>query len=245
MKKLLFAIFILFSTFADAKNINVNYGVSFGVLGELGLANVKLTESGNRYTIDIHAKTTGIVKVMSQNRTERHISEGHIVNGKYISDSYKVFISFGNKTKEKIYTIDHKTKTVTKHIIRKKDSKVIIDKIEKLPFYSQNDLLSLYMNTPKLISEYSGEAKVYRYKAIGAENQDGSVEIRVPSSSEIARYKKELGVGYKHYFKAIINQPIFASKRGEFMISMDNNGVTHKAILQDLLLFGDLVAIKK
>jgi hypothetical protein len=244
MKKILLII-LLFSAFIYSKNMNVNYGVSFGILGQLGQANVKLSESGSKYTIDIHAQTIGIVKVMSKNRTERHISEGHISNGKYISDSYKVFISYGNKTKEKIYIINHKTKTVTKQIIRKENGKVILDKTEKLPFYSQNDLLSLYMNTPKLIGPPSDEAKVYRFKAVGAENQDGNIEIRVPSNSEMTRYKKELGDGHKHYFKAIINQPIFASKRGEFMISVDSDGVTNKAILQDLLLFGDLVAVKK
>ncbi len=245
MKKLLFITLLFFSTFGFSKNMSVNYGVSFGVLGELGVANVKLTQSDNRYSIDIHAKTIGIVRAMSKNRTERHIGEGHIINGKYISDSYRVFISFGNKTKEKIYTINHKTKVVTKQIIRKKDGKIIINSTEKLPFYSQNDLLSLYMNTPIQIALPGSDAKVYRFKAVGAENQDGNVEIRVPSKDEIARYQKELGDGHKHYFKVIINQPIFASKRGEFMISVDNNGVTHKAILQDLLLFGDLVATKK
>lgn len=245
MKKLFFIVLLFFTTFGFAKNMNVNYGVSFGVLGQLGLANVKLSESGNKYTIDIHAKTIGIVKAMSKNRTEQHISEGHIINGKYISDSYSVFISYGNKTKEKIYKINHKTKVVTKQIIRKENGKVILNETEKLPFYSQNDLLSLYMNTPKLIAPPATEAKVYRFKAVGAENQDGNIEIRVPSNSEMTRYKKELGDGHKHYFKAIINQPIFASKRGEFMISVDSDGVTNKAILQDLLLFGDLVAVKK
>ena len=244
MKKLL-SIILLFSAFVYSKNMNVNYGVSFGVLGQLGQANVKLSESGNKYTIDIHAKTIGIVKTMSKNRTEQHISEGRIVGGKYISDSYRVLISFGNKTKEKIYKINHKTKVVIKQIIRKENGKITLDETEKLPFYSQNDLLSLYMNTPKLIAPPATEAKIYRFKAVGAENQDGNIEIRVPSNSEMTRYKKELGDGHKHYFKAIINQPIFASKRGEFMISVDSDGVTNKAILQDLLLFGDLVAVKK
>lgn len=245
MKNIFFIISIFFTTFVYGKNMNVNYGVSFGVLGELGLANVALKETGNKYTIDIHAKTTGIVKTMSRNRQERHISQGHIESGRYVSDSYKVFISFGNKTKEKIYTINHKTKVVTKQIIRTKDGKVILNETEKLPFFSQNDLLSLYMNIPKMIGLPSSEAKVYRFKAVGAENQDGTIEVRVPSISEAARYKNELGSGGKHYFKAIINQPIFASKRGEFMITMNESGVTNKAILQDLLLFGDLVAVRK
>lgn len=245
MKKMLFITLLFLSTFSFGKNISVDYGVLFGVLGELGVANVNLTQNKNDYMIDIHAKTIGIVRAMSKNRTERHISKGHVVNGKYISDTYKVYISYGNKTKEKIYKIDHKTKTITKQIVRKEDGRVVLDKTEKLHFYSQNDLLSLYMNTPKFISLPKNESKVYRFKAAGAENQDGNVEIRVPSKDEMSRYKKELGDGYKHYFKAIINQPIFTSRKGEFMIAMDNDGVTHKAILQDLLLFGDLVATKK
>jgi hypothetical protein len=245
MKKILLVLFTLGFMQLNAGGVNVNYGVSFGVLGELGTASVSLNESGKNYIIDIHAKTTGVVRVMSGNRQERHTSRGHIAGGKYISDSYSVHISHGNKIKDKLYTIDHKAKRVTKRIIKKEGGKIVSDEVEKLDFYSPNDLLSIYMNTPKLISPSGDTSKSYRLKAVGAENQDGSIEILVPSISQLPRYKKELGDGHKWYFKAIINQPIFASKRGEFMISMDENGVTQKAVLQDLLMFGDLVARKK
>ncbi|MFA5502093.1 MAG: hypothetical protein WC253_05625 [Sulfurovaceae bacterium] len=242
MKKVFILLFL--SVFVYAKSIDVNYGVSFGVLGELGIANVHLDESNNRYTIDINAKTTGIVKTMSSNRQERHISRGHIVNGKYVSDSYIVHVSRANKIKDKIYTINHQTKTVTKRIIKKENGKVVSDVREKLPFYSSNDLLSMYMNMPKLISPSSGTAKNYRFKAVGAENQNGNIEIYVPDISGLSTYKQELGNEGHWYFTAIINQPIFASKRGEFMIAMDKDGVTQKAVLQDIILFGDLVARK-
>lgn len=245
MKKLLLTLFATGMMLVNAQSVNVNYGVRFGVLGELGKASVAMNESKSSYTIDIHAKTTGMVRAMSGNRQERHTSRGHISDGKYISDSYSVHISHGNKVKDKIYTINHKTKQVTKRIIKKEGGRVVSDSVEKLDFYSQNDLLSIYMNTPKLIAPSGATSKTYRFKAIGAENQDGTIEIFVPSLSQLPKYKKELGDGHKWYFKAIINQPIFASKRGEFMISMDENGVTNKAVLQDLIMFGDLVAIKK
>lgn len=245
MKKLLLTLIFTFFTFLSAGNMNVNYGVRFGVLGELGIASVRLDESGKNYTIDINAKTTGMVRVMSSNRQERHTSHGHIVEGKYIADSYNVHISYGNKVKDKTYIINHKTRQVTKRIIKKENGKVVSDEVEKLDFYSPNDLLSIYMNIPKLILPSGNTSKTYRFKAVGAENQDGSIEIFVPSLSQLPKYKQELGDGAKWYFKAIINQPIFASKRGEFMIAMDKQGVTNKAVLQDLILFGDLVAIKK
>ncbi|MBN2721939.1 MAG: hypothetical protein JXQ77_03900 [Campylobacterales bacterium] len=244
MKKLFLFVTIVFGIFAYAKSVNVDYIVRFGVIGDLGRANIHLNESNNRYTIDIKAKTIGMVKVMSGDRTERHISKGHIVNGKYVSDSYNVHISRGNKIKDKIYTINHKTKTVVKRIIKKENGKVILDQSEKLSFYSSNDLLSMYMNIPKLISPSASADKIYRFQAVGAENQDGNIEIFIPSVSKVPAYKKELGDGAAWYFKAIINQPIFASKRGEFMIAMDKDGVAQKAVLQDLILFGDLVARK-
>lgn len=235
---------IVFGIFAYAKSVNVDYIVRFGVVGDLGRANIRLNESNNRYSIDIKAKTIGMVKVMSGDRTERHISKGHIVNGKYVSDSYIVHISRANKIKDKIYTINHKTKTVTKRIIKKENGKIVSDVREKLAFYSSDDLLSMYMNTPKLISRSSDTAKIYRFKAVGAENQDGNIEIFVPAISSLPRYKQELGNEGHWYFKAIIDQPIFASKRGEFMIAMGKDGVAQKAVLQDLILFGDLVARK-
>ncbi len=242
MKKLFLFTLLFLGVFVHAKSVDINYSVRFGVLGELGRANVHLDESGNNYIIDIRAKTTGIVKAMSGNRQERHTSRGHIINGKYVSDGYMVIISYSNKTKLKTYTINHQTKTVTKRIIKKEFGKVVSDKSEKLPFYSSNDLLSMYMNTPKLISPSSNKAKAYRFKVVGAENQDGNIDIFVPAISNLPRYKQVLGNEGHWYFTAIINQPIFASKRGEFMISMDKDGVTQKAVLQDLILFGDLVA---
>ena len=68
MKKIFIFIVFFIGVFANAKIIDIDYGVSFGVLGELGRANVHLDESGNNYIIDIKAKTTGIVKTMSSNR---------------------------------------------------------------------------------------------------------------------------------------------------------------------------------
>lgn len=244
MKKVFLFILLFLSVFVYAKSIDVNYGVSFGAVGELGKANIHLNESKNRYIINIKAKTTGMVNVMSGNRQETHISEGRIVNGRYIADKYSVHISRTNKIKEKIYTINHKTKTVIKRIIKKENGKIVSDVSEKLSFYSQDDILSMYMNIPKLISPSSSTAKIYRFKAVGAENQDGMIEIFVPSISALPVYKKELNDGAVWYFKAIIHQPIFASKRGEFMIAMNKDGVTQKAVLQDLILFGDLVARK-
>ncbi len=245
MKKII-TIMLFFTLTLFAKDLSINYGVTFGAFGELGLATIDLSESGDKYTITVRAKTTGIAKTLSSNRQEKHISKGHIVDGKYISDSYEVIVSYKNKENHKIYTINHNDKTVQKQIIRKVDGEVKKFQIIELPYYSNNDLLTLYMNLPKLIKLSNDKEQHYSFKAVGAENQSGTIDIHVLAQEQLAEYKEKFGdLNNSVIIKAIINQPIFTSKNGEIVIAIDKDGVTQKAILANLLIFGDIEAIKK
>jgi hypothetical protein len=104
MKKSLFILgFILvFTSQMQAKVLDVSYKVSFGMLGQMGISDAHLETKGDKYTIEIQMKATGLAKTLSKNRKERHISKGHVVDGLYISDSYKVIKSYGKKYIEKL-----------------------------------------------------------------------------------------------------------------------------------------------
>ncbi len=243
MKKSLFILgFVLvFMTQIQAKVLDVSYEVSFGVLGQMGISDAHLETSGDTYIIDIKVKATGLAKTLSKNRKERHISKGHVVNGLYISDSYKVIKSYGDKYVEKIYTIDHKKQKVKKEYLSKKNGKIKKKKQVILDFYSKNDLLTLYFNLPKIIKDRS-KAGIYELSAVGAERQDGTVQVYVPKKTELKEYQETLGKGDYWYITAIIYQKIFASNKGELMLAVGKEGVAEKAVLKDLILFGDLVA---
>jgi hypothetical protein len=221
--------------------LDVSYEVSFGMFSKLGIADAHLETAGDQYTIDIKMKATGLAKMLSKNRKERHVSKGHIVNGLYISDSYTVIKSYGEKHIEKRYTIDHENKKVTKEYFRTKSGIVKRDKPEILNFYSENDLLTLYFNFPKMIKDRSKPA-TYEFSAVGAERQKGRVKVFIPKEAELKKYKKILGEGEYWYITAIIYQKIFSSNKGEFMLALGNDGVVQKAVLKDLMMFGDLVA---
>jgi len=243
MKKSLFilGLVLIFMLPVQAKVLDVSYKVSFGILGEMGISDAHLETKGNRYTIDIKMKATGLAKTLSKNRKERHISKGRVVNGLYISDSYKVIKSYGEKHVEKLYTIDHKKKKVKKEYFSKKNGKVKKRKDEILGFYSKNDLLTLYFNLPKMIKNKS-KAGTYELSAVGAERQNGLVKVKIPTTKGIKNYKETLGKGDYWYLTAIIYQKIFASNKGELMLAVGKDGVAQKAVLKDLILFGDLVA---
>jgi len=243
MKKSLFilGLVLVFMSQIQAKMLDVTYKVSFGMFGEMGISDAHLETKGDTYTIEIKMKATGMAKALSKNRKEKHISKGHIVNGMFVSDTYKVIKIYGKKHIEKIYRIDHKKKRVTKDNTKKKQDKVTEEKHTVLDFYSKNDLLTLYFNLPKMITDRS-KATTYEFSAVGAERQGGKVNVRIPKESELKEYKKTLGKGDYWYMTAIIYQKIFASNKGELMLAVDKDGITQKAVLKDLMMFGDLVA---
>ncbi len=242
MKKSLFVLFIFFlGTFIlNARTLDATYSVSYGMFGELGICNAHLETKGNTYIIEVSARTTGIVKRLSKNRREKYVSRGHIADGMYVSDSLEVIRSYGNKVSTKRYTIDHKNRKVTKSYVKKKAGKVYKDESLVLDFYSKDDLLTLYFNLSKRAD--LSKAGVYELTAVGAEKQNGKVKIIIPDSKNRKVYEQTLGKGDFWYLTAIVYQKIFESNRGELMIAVGKDGIAEKAVLKDLILYGDLVA---
>lgn len=227
----------------NAKEIDINYQVNFGILGELGISHASLKTKGNHYTISISAKATGVARVLSQNREEIHTSKGFIKDGKYYSKMYSMEVEYGDKRREVVYHINYKKKRVTKITKKYKDRQIVSQKKQILDFFSSNDLLTLYFNLPKLITKKSKSGR-YVFHAVGAEKQKGEVEIYLPDTNEVKRYADTLGKGEYLYLQATVYQKIFSSTKGELMLAIGKDGIAQKAVLKDLILFGDLTATR-
>ena len=239
IKKLFIGFFVL-SSYMWGQSLDAEYKVSFGIFGKVGLAKAHLQIDDDRYTIRIEGYATGMAKRMSKGRKETHRSSGHIVEGRLVSDSYEVSKEYGKKKTIKVYSIDHNKKIVKKSKKKYKDGVLVFDKKSVLDFYAQDDLLTLYFNISKLVDK-KREKSHYLFSAIGAERQKGSVEILVPSKEERKVYESSLGRGDYWYLTAIIYQKIFASNQGELYLAIDKDGITQKAMLKDVLLFGDVI----
>ncbi len=242
MKKNILIVLFMLLLFPEleARKLDATYSVSYGMFGELGVSDAHLETKGDTYIIEVSARTTGIVKRLSRNRQERYVSRGHIVDGMFVSDSFDVVRSYGNKVSTKRYTVDHQKKKVTKSSVRKKAGKVYQNESIVLDFYSKDDLLTLYFNLPRRVD--LNKAKTYELTAVGAEKQSGKVKIIVPEKKEQKRYEESLGKGDLQYLTAIVYQKIFESNRGELMLAIGKDGIAEKAVLKDLILYGDLVA---
>ena len=247
MKQLLILLsaFALFSTSVQAETIEANYKVEFGIFGEIGVANATLTKDDASYTIDVELEATGLAKKLSGNRKEHHISKGHIENGVMVSDLYQVIKSHGDKTTNKVYYIDHKNRSVLKSYKYWKNGTLTDDSNATLDYYSKNDLLTLYFNLDKMVKDKQKSAS-YTFTAVGAEKQNGSVDVIIPKNNELNEFEETVGAKDKNgwYARAIINQDIFSSDKGELLLRIGEDGITQKAVLKDLILFGDIRATR-
>lgn len=243
MKKL-FLISIIFMSFTQLKAevIKANFKVEFGIIGEIGIANAILTKDKQNYEISVKLKATGIADTLSGGRSEHHISKGRIVDGTLIADYYQVTKSHGSKMTTKLYTIDHKNKSVTKAYKRWKNARKTVDRNETLDYYAQDDLLSLYFNLHEKITDRI-TPKEYVFKTVGAEKRKGKVTVMIPQKSELKNYEDALGKNNESWYAgAIIYQDIFSSEQGELLLKIGEDGITQKAVLKDLIFFGDIRA---
>jgi len=242
MKKIFIFLAILAGNLLQAETIKADYKVEFGIFGEIGIANAVLTKDTNSYVIDVELKATGLAKTLSGGRTEHHISKGHIENGVMVSDLYQVIKSHGSTTTNKVYRIDHINKTVTKKYKSWKNGKVDGESSETLKFYSKDDLLTLYFNLNYKVADKTKSAS-YTFKAVGAEKQGGNAELVIPETSKLSEYKEVLGESDDSWYaRAVIHQDIFSSDKGELLLRIGNDGITQKAVLKDLIFFGDIRA---
>ena len=248
--KILYILFFI-SSFLSAKTYEGTYKISYGIFGELGEAKTTLTIDNDIYTIDILAKATGFAKFLSNGKVERYFSKGKIINNEFYSNEF-ITKKFNNtKEKTKLYTFDYDKKTIYLNSISKKlqttysnnfeesNSKWITSKSNsENSFFTTNDILSLFFNVTKSVKTLDRNIK-YEYKTLGAKAENGKINFHFPNVKE----KNSLDSFFKNKNDKLIvtlNQPIFSSKNGELMISVNNDGFCNKAILKDVLMFGDI-----
>lgn len=236
MYKVIFVL-IFISQLVHAKTVGAIYEVSFGVFQQLGIATASLNINNDQsYVIRVDAKTLGLAKVLSNNRREIYESEGIVKNGRLIPSTYSILRTTNSKWAKKIYTFDHAAKTVWKETIRRSGSEEERSR-EANEFYASEDILSLFFN----INHYAKKRENVYFTAVGANKEDGRVDVVFPKNAQLDEMKNTLGLQDGEFVKVILNDRIFSSEKGELLINLDSEGLCEKAILEDVLLFGDIV----
>ncbi|MGD9655196.1 MAG: DUF3108 domain-containing protein [Sulfuricurvum sp.] len=231
--KTIILVLALFSQLLSAKTLSASYEVSFGVFQTMGIADARLELNDDQtYRIRIDARTTGLAKVLSNNRTETYESRGIVRDGKLIPNLYTKVRKTNSSVTVKTYTFDHPNKIVWKETLKHEDRSK-----EQNEFYASEDILTLffnikyYMKTPQNLTLY----------AIGGNGKDGRIDILYPRGKALETVKKTLDLQSGDFLQVVLNDRIFSSANGELQINLASDGLCEKAVLEDVLLFGDIV----
>jgi len=250
MRIIFFTIFLL-PVFLFAQTITAKYEITYGGFLNLGEAYASLSINENRYKIKIEAHTTGMAKVLTNNRVEIYESTGIYQDEIFIpkqfiktkKDDFKQHIktySFDTQNKKvHIKEFKEETQSIPQTDFTKKIKHITKESSSNLDYFANNDLLSLFFNLEKLLGGFT-PANNYELKAVGANKTKGKIDILIPSGKKSEELNKSLHIESKVKFIAYINQKIFSSKRGELLISLNKHNFCNKAVLKDVLLFGDI-----
>ncbi len=229
---------ILLGGLLFGSSMHATYKIEYGIFGKMGVADAYLTKKDGRYEIKMVAKATGLAKVLSGGRVEVYGSKGRVVDGVLVPESFSKDIKRSNKRRIKVYTFDHERKRVTFHEENYKDGKLKDKKDETLPYYARNDILSLYFNVENIIGDCS-KPFAKDLKAVGAEKRTGRVRVETIVGGAKDKLKRSLG-NEPCYLKVTIFQKLFGSKGGELYLSLNDRFVVQKALLKDVIMFGDI-----
>lgn len=232
MKTIVLTLLLLSQTLS-AKVITATYEVSYGIFQTMGIADARFeTREDDTYSIRIEARTTGMAKFLTNNRVETYDSHGHIINGVLVPQKYIKIRRTDSKKTTKIYTFDHPNKTVW----RGSAQSDALGK-EKNEFYAGEDVLTLFFNFKNYLKNRQDRA----FYVIGGNRKDGRIDVTFPKGNHLKEMKETLELDEGDFLKVILNDRIFSSAQGELLINLDSDGLCEKAILEDVLLFGDIV----
>jgi len=235
MKKIVLLL-LLFSQIAGAQVLSATYEVSYGIFKRLGTATARFeTKEDQTYNIKIEARTEGLANLLTNNRIETYESYGVIVNGSLVPQKYIKIRRTDSSKKIKIYTFDHPNKIVWRESIDSDEW----DKV-KNDFYAPDDILSLFFNVKKQMQNQQDRP----FYVVGANKKDGRIDVNFPKDTSLSEIKKKLQTEQGSFLKVILNDRIFSSANGELLINLGSDGLCDKAVLEDVLFFGDVVGLR-
>jgi len=240
-------IFLFSALLLNAKNIEADYSVKFGIFGEVARVHAVLTTDRTYYTINATVVSVGnIAKSVTGNLKERHISKGHIERGLLVTDMYQMIKSYGVYTSTTIYSVNHRKKSVTRHYKQWKQGVKIEDEKVMLDYYSKDDMLTLFLNLPKYIKE-KYKSRHYTFKAVGADRRNGRVDMTIPTQNALKKMGDLVGKVKEGdwYSTVVMHRKLYHSKKGELEVKIGKEGMVDKAVLKDLIFFGDVRIIRQ
>jgi len=224
---------------AQAATIEARYAISFWVFGRIGTATLKLETGPGRYRIEANATLEGVAALLAHHHREYHNSVGRMdADGRLLPERYHVLRTLDNYRRDRTYRFGrggiYRSQAETfvavtrrfdpaamRFVTTKHPSERRYTRLE--PYRAEDDLLTLYFNARKKLETLPpGRSVILRAAGAG----DGKVLVKREQAPQ--------------HYTVRLEQDIFRSAHGEMQIETDKDFYVKKAVLKDVLLFGDL-----
>lgn len=249
MRMIIVYLFTFISLFS--MDMTAKFDIAYGIFGTVGTTTTRTyVDQQNHYKIDLHVQTHGLAHFLSGNREEWYISVGNVnKKGVFIPDTFEKTVkqtvsningsdeNWEVETVTQKYTFYHDQKKIMIEETKKLGEKILNKEKKQLEYYASYDLLSLFLNFPKVLPNLDLHKHVVLY-AVGANDKDGRVDVLPVDNTLSIKNKFDWGDG--HILKVILNQKIFASSKGELLLNLGADGLAKNGVLQDVILFGDI-----
>jgi len=227
---------------------SAKYEVSFSIFGKIGEVQMERQLHNDGYLISLAAQTTGTAASLSNNRTERYISQGKVIDGVMRPDVLVKERKRDDKTRYKIYRFDHENKTVQYETITQEtvidrsfdvmnmqfiaEKRTVFSQSEATyDYYAKDDIVSLYFNSGYYLSKmHEGESKELHAVGIkGDKRKNGAVLITKLEAEETNKS-----------FAITIDEEIFQEGGGTLYFSQDPDIFPHTAEMRNIMIFGNV-----
>ncbi len=227
---------------------SAKYEVSFSIFGKIGEVQMERQFHNNSYLISLAAQTTGTAASLSNNRAERYLSQGEVIDGVMQPDVFVKERKSNDKTRYKIYRFDHENKTVFYQTITEekvtersfdvmkmqfsKDEKTVFSHSEALyDYYAKDDIVSLYFNSGNYLAKMQeGESRELHAVGInGDKRKNGAVLITKLEAKESNKS-----------FSITIDEEIFQEGGGTLYVRQDADVFPHTAEMRNIMIFGNV-----
>ncbi len=221
-------VLLLFLGIANLWAESWHYRIASPLVGTLGRITIAKKLSTEHYRIDVDVKSKGIAAFLTGKRQEHYRSEGVVRHGKLKSRTLRMERRTKKKRQIDTYIIDSGKRKVVKKRLRWKKGKLDTNRSKTLPYFSQEDLLTLYFNiAPNLLKD--GKKTHWEILTVGAEKIKGRVIIDRLKGKEAQKARRTLKVGADRIIVVFHSSEKIAGKRNRrFTVAIDPQGIPEK-----------------
>jgi len=202
----------------------LQYRIVSPLMGTLGTITIDKNVGRHRYRINVEVRSRGIAALLTGKRREHYRSEGDVEQGRLESRHLRLERRSNRKRETIDYRFDLSHHKISKNRLRWKKGRLDANRSETLPYFTREDLLTLYFNNIGTFLHAAGK-KHWEIPAVGAEKIRGRILVDRLEGTDAEHARTDLDVKRGTPILVFYSPQKIAGKRNRrFTVAVDEEG---------------------